>query len=121
QPVGVTRIDDDLRDLLAIAQSKMGPRLPRVRRLVDAVAGREIGTLEAFPAAEVDAVRVRRSDGNRADGAGALLVKDRIPRTAVIRGLPDTAVHDADVEQVWLGRHTGAGFRATRAKRSDHS
>ena len=40
QPVGVPRVDHDLRDLLAVAQAEMRPGLAGVGRLVDAVAGR---------------------------------------------------------------------------------
>ena len=47
---GIARVHDDLRNLLAIAQAEVRPCLARVGRLVDSVAGREIGTLQALAA-----------------------------------------------------------------------
>jgi hypothetical protein len=54
QAVGVARVDDDVRNLLAVAQAEMGPRLAGVGRLVDAVADREIRPRQPFAAADVD-------------------------------------------------------------------
>ena len=48
-----------LRDLLRVAQPEMRPGLAGVGGLVDAVADREIGPLQAFAAADVDDVRDR--------------------------------------------------------------
>ena len=82
QPVRVARVDDDLRDLLAVAQAEMRPGRAGVDRLVDAVAGGEVGPLQAFAAADVDDARIGRRDRDRADRAGGLVVEDRRPRAA---------------------------------------
>ena len=99
---GIARVDDDLRDLLAVAQAEVRPRLAGVGGLVDAVAGREVGALQPFAAADVDDVRVRRRDRDRADRAGRLVVEDRRPGAAVVGRLPHAAVDGADVEHVRL-------------------
>ena len=95
--------------------------LPRVGGLVDAVAVGEIGPLQALAAADVDDVRVGRRDGEGADGAGRLVVEDRLPGAAVVGGLPDAAVVDADVEDVGLAGHAGGADGAAAAERADHA
>ena len=80
----------------------MGPRLPRVGGLVDAVADREVRTRQAFAAADVQDVGIRRRDDDPADRAGRLVVEDRLPRAAGVGRLPDAAVDHADVERVRL-------------------
>ena len=120
QPVRIAWIDDDLRDLLAVAQAEMRPRLSGVGGFVDAVARREIGTLQPFAAAHVDDVRIGRRDGNRADRAGRLVVEDRRPDAAVVGRLPHAAVGGGDVEDVGLRRHAGGRLRPSAAMRADH-
>src|SRR6185503_463532 len=63
QTIGILRIDGDLRDLLAVAEAEARPRLARVGRLVDAVAGREVRTLQPFAAADINDVGVGRGHG----------------------------------------------------------
>ena len=59
EAVRIVRIDGDRRDLLAVAQAEVRPGLAGVGRFVDAVAGGEVGALQAFAAADVDDVRDR--------------------------------------------------------------
>src|SRR5205823_3427662 len=73
EAVRIVRVDGDGRDLLAIAQTEVRPRRAGVGGLVDAVAGGEVGALQPFAAADVEDVRIRRRDGDRADRAGRLL------------------------------------------------
>ena len=61
QAVRVARIDDDLRNLLAVAQAQVRPGLAGVGGLVDAVAGGEVGALQPLAAADVDDVRDSRA------------------------------------------------------------
>ena len=117
--VGVARIDGDLRDLLAVAQAEVGPGFAGVGGFVEAIAGGEIGALEAFAAAGVDDVGIGGGDGERADGSGGLVVEDGVPGTAVVGGLPDAAIADADVEDVGLGGDALGGFGASGAQGSD--
>ena len=121
QPVRIVRIDDDLRDLLTIAESQMGPGLTGVGGLVDTVAGRQVGSLETLATSYIDDVRIRQGDGDGTDRAGGLVVEDRSPDAAVVGRLPDAAVDDADVEHVGLTGNPRCGLRATTPERPDHA
>jgi hypothetical protein len=120
-PVRIARVDGDLWNLLSVAEAEVRPRLAGVGRLVDPVTGREVGALQPFPAADVHDVRVRRSERDRADRAGRLIVEDRDPGTSEVGGLPDTTVDDADVEDVRLIGNPGRGFGTASAMRANHS
>jgi len=86
---------------------------------VDAIADGQIGTLEAFATGNVDDVGIGRSDGDGADGAGVLMIKDGIPGAAEIVSFPDAAVDGADVEDVRLRRDTGEGAGAAATDGAD--
>src|SRR5262249_12612465 len=119
--VGVARVDEDGGNLLAVAQADVLPRLAAVGRFVDAVAGGQVGPLQALAAADVEDVGVGGGDGQGADGAGGLVVEDRHPGAAGVGRLPDAAVVDADVEQVRPAGHAGRADGAPGAERADHS
>ena len=126
EAIGIFGIDDDGCDLLRIAQAcfvltKMCPGRARVRRFVDTVSDREIGTTQAFSAADVDDVWIRRRDRNGADGACGLIIEDRIPSAAKVSRLPDSAVVRRHVENVRLSRDASDRHRATAAKGTDRS
>ena len=121
EPVGIARVDGDLRNLLAVAQAEMRPGLAGVGGFVDAVADGEVGPLQALAAADVDDVRIGGRDGDGADGAGRLVVEDRIPGAAVVGRLPDAAVAHADVEDVRLAGDAGGGLGASAAMRADRA
>ena len=121
QPIRVVRIDDDVRDLLTIAQAEVRPGLAGVDRFVDAVTYRQVRPREPFAAADVDDVWIGRRDGNRADRAGRLIVEGRQPCAAEIGGLPDAAVHRADVEDIRRARDAGDGLGPPAAKWSDRA
>ena len=78
------------------------------------------GRCKPFAAADVDDVRIGRGDGEGADGAGRLVVEDRLPGAAGVGGLPDAAVVDADVEDVRLAGNAGRADGAAAAERADH-
>src|SRR4051794_10841779 len=92
ESIRVLWIDDDLRNLLAVTQAEVRPRLSGIGGFVDAVSGGEIGPLQSFAAPDVDDVGVRRRDRDRADRSGRLLVEDRFPGEPVVVRLPDAAV-----------------------------
>ena len=119
QPVGILRVDGDVRDLLRVAQTEVRPRPAGVGRLVDAVAGREVGTMEAFPAADVDDVGVGRRDGDGADRPGRLVVEDRLPDAAGVGRLPDAAVHCRHIEGVRMAAMSRRRPRPARAVWTD--
>src|SRR5581483_11586921 len=84
--VRVLRVDADLADELGLLEPDAVPGLARVRRLVDAVAGRHVAADARRAHADVDHVGVRRRDGDRAHGgrperiAGALARHHRLLR-----------------------------------------
>ncbi len=118
-PVWIVRVDVDHRDHLRVAQAEMRPRPAGVGRLVDAVADGQVGPNDARAGADVDDVRIRRRDGDRADRSGRLVVEERPPRRPVVGGAPHAAVVETDVEDVRLARHAVKRPGAARARRAD--
>src|SRR5215472_452098 len=106
QFVGITRINGNLRNLLSIAQAKVRPGLAAVSGFVDAVANRQIGPMQPLTTADINRVRIRQRNRNRADGPGRLLVEDRRPRAAVVVRLPNPAIYHAYIEDIRLARHS---------------
>src|SRR5437588_12385082 len=106
----IPRIDHEPRDLEAVGQTEVTPGRSAIGRFVDPVADREVGTLQAFPASDIDRARIRWGDRNRPDGAGRLIVEDRRPGAPVVPAPPHAAVVHADVEH---GRPTGTPTAAT--------
>ena len=117
--IGIARIDGDLRDLLTVAQPEVRPGFARVRRLVDSVAHGQIRTMQAFTAADVDHVRIRNRNRHRSDGTGRLVVEDRLPGSAVVGRLEDTAIDLRDVKYIRLRRNSRHRPGSTAAERSD--
>ncbi len=106
--VRVGGVDPQLADLAAVAQPDVGPALPCVGGLVDAVARRGVATNARLAGANVDDVGVGGGDGDTADRPGAeVLVGDRLPRHPAIHGLPNAAAGGAHVVHVGLARHPG--------------
>src|SRR6185437_3451171 len=91
----------------------MRPGLAGVGGFVDAVADGEIRAVQALAAANVNDVGIRGRDGNRADGAGGLVVKDRLPGPSVIVGLPHTAIANAYVKDAGLRGHAADSASAS--------
>ena len=117
--VGIFRIDENRGDLLRVAETEMRPGFSRVGGFVNAIAGGKIGALQTFAAADVNDIGIGRCDGQRADGAGGLVVENRIPGVSKIGGLPDAAVDGSHVENVGLVRDAGDGHGAASAERAD--
>lgn len=66
------------------------PGLAGIGGLVDAIAGGEIGALQALTASHVDGVRIALRNGNR---AARLTIPHTVPRCVSVSRLPNTAVH----------------------------
>ena len=98
----------------------MSPGLSAVGRLVNAVASGKIGTLKSFATPDVDRFRLRRRNGERANRAGWLIVEDRFPRVAVVSGLPDAAVVDSYIKDVWLTRNAGGADSPSGTEWTNH-
>ncbi len=119
-PVRITRIDDDLGDLLPVPEPQVDPRLAGIGGTVDAVAHRQVWALHTLAAAHIDDVRIRLADRDRTDGAGGLIVEDRGPGAPIVGGLPKAAVDVAGVEQAGPARDADRGFGPPTAVRADH-
>src|SRR5205823_1937375 len=121
EAVGILRIDGDLRNLLALPKAKVLPAPPAVDGSVDPVSRGQVGPLQAFAAAHIDDVRVRKRDGDGADASRRLIVEDWRPRPAVVYRPPDAAVDRAHVEDARARRHAGSGLRAPSAEGPDRA
>src|SRR5258708_38108253 len=104
QFVRVARINGNLRNLLAIAQSEMRPSFSRISGLVNAIANGEIGPLQSFTAADINNVWIGKSNSHSSNRAGWLLIEDGSPSGPVIGGLPHATVANADVKDIRLAR-----------------
>src|SRR5260370_40621378 len=98
-------IDEDCGDLLRIAETEVLPGPSGISRFVDAVAGGEVRALQPFAAAYVDDVGIGRRNGDGADRARVLIVEDRLPGAARVRGLPYAAVNPRHVQNIGLLPH----------------
>ena len=117
--VRIGGIDDDPADLLAVVEADARPRMAAVARAVHAGALRDVRAHVGFARADVNDVRRRRRDGDRADRADRLLIEDRLPRAPRVGGFPDAAVDRAEIEMLRLVRHAGDREHAAAAKRAD--
>ena len=117
--IRVGRIDPDLGDHLRLGQADMRPCLAAVRRLVRAVALNDVAANVCLAGADVDHVRVRRRDRDRANRRGVdQSVGDRPPGHAAVGCLPQTAAGGAHVVLVGSRDAAGHGNRSTAASRS---
>src|SRR6266849_6541619 len=117
--VRIPGIDDNCRDLLGVAEAKMRPRFSSVNGLIKTIADRKVRPLQAFAASDIKNVWIGRSDGQRADGTGGLLIENREPRIAKVGSLPHAAVHRGHVKDIGLLRNAADGHGASAAKRPD--
>jgi hypothetical protein len=121
EAVRIPRINNDRSDLLPVPQAKVLPGLPRIGRLVDPVTGGEIRSLETFAAPDKNDGRVRRRDGESADGSGGLIIEYRPPRPPVVAGLPYPAVIHADIEDVGHPGDARCTHGPPSSVRADHA
>src|SRR5215831_3511677 len=119
QPIRILGIDKDGRDLQRVAQSEVRPRFAAIERFVNAVADGKVGALQSLAAAYVNNVGIGRSQRDRADRAGRLIVEERLPGAAVVVRLPHAAIIHADVEDVRLCRNARRAHRSAAAEWSD--
>src|SRR5207247_8876020 len=85
KPVRIASIDDDLRNLLAVAQPEVRPALAAVGGFIDAVAGGEVRALQPLAAPGIDDARIGGRDSDGADGTGRLIVEDGYPGAPEVR------------------------------------
>src|SRR2546426_7045147 len=83
------------RDLLRLGEPEGGPRLAAVGGLPDPVAGGDFATNRVLAGADVDDIRIRLGDAERADGAAEVLVRHGQPGVTAVRGLENAAARRA--------------------------
>ena len=119
--VGVGWMDDQASDLLHVAQADVGPRLPGVNGLEDAVTDAEIRSMEPLAGADVEDVGIRPGHADVADRPGGRRVEDRCPGSSVVVRLPYPAVVHAGEEHGRLGGDADAADGAARAERANEA
>src|SRR2546423_12217991 len=77
--------------------------------------------MQAFTTANVDYVRVRNRNRDRANGSSRLIVKDWLPCPAVIGRLENAAVDLREIKNVRLRWDAADGANASAAKWPDVS
>ena len=119
-PIGIARVHQNRRNLLAIAEPQMAPALARVGGFINSIAHREVRPLHALAAADINNVRVGRRQGNRAHGTSGLLIEYRMPGTPKIVRLPDPAIGRRNIEHIRLASDTCGSDGAPAAERPNH-
>ena len=106
--VGILRIDPDRGDVARVFQPDVLPGLAGVGRLPHAVALIDRSAHVAdIAGSDVDDVRIRRRNGDRADRGDVLLVEDGLPHHAAVGGLPRAAARGSHVVDRRLAGNTG--------------
>src|SRR6185503_9567836 len=116
--VGIGRVDDHRADLPLLLPD-LRPGLAGVRRLVDAVARRDVAADVRLPRADVDHARVARRHGDRPDGGDRLVVEHRFPGDAAVLRFPDAARGGRGVVDERVSRHAGHARHAASAGGTD--
>ncbi|MXV95241.1 MAG: hypothetical protein F4Z92_05090 [Gemmatimonadetes bacterium] len=118
--VRVAGVDEDATDVPGGVETHVAPGVPRIRGLVDAVAPAGRLPVLRLPGADPDQVWVRLVEGDVADGAGGLVVKEGYPGGAVVLRLPDAAGPRCDVEDLRFRLDDGeVGDAAAHERRAD--
>src|SRR6267378_4537490 len=119
--IGIRGMNDDFADVQGVLQTDVGPSLPGVIRTIDAVAERDISTDTSLAGSNIEDVGIGIRDSHAADRRGALLVEERIPRDAAVRGFPNATGHGAKVIGIRLAGDAGDGQDASPAKGTDQA
>src|SRR5439155_6227724 len=117
--VAAAWVDEDLRDVLGVIQSDVGPALAAIDRLVDAVADRHAVADPAFAGAGPDDLRVRGIDRDGADGLDTLLIEDRPECRSAVDRFPHASArrsHDHGQPAVVVDGGDGGDAAAHRGR-----
>ena len=118
--VGVQRVHANLRDVLRLDEADVRPRLAGIRRLVHAVARRDVAADFALAGADIHDVRIPWRDSHGADRrARDLTVGHRTPGGAAVHRFPQAAAGGAEVVLERPGHAAGDRNRTAAAIRSD--
>src|SRR5260370_1325308 len=91
--IGIGRMDDDLADVARVLQPDVVPGLAAVVRTIDAIAEGDVAANASLAGADVNHIRIGVGDRDAANGGGGLLIEERIPGNATVRGFPNAADH----------------------------
>src|SRR6266568_1841933 len=119
--IRIPRVDNNRTDLLPVAEAQVLPRFAAVDRFVKAIAGGQIGPLQAFATADINDPGIGGCDRERADRSGWLIVEDRNPCAAIVVSLPHSAIVDANIKNIRLTRNSRGAYRAPAAKWTNHA
>src|SRR5437868_742473 len=117
--VWVGGIDAHSGDLPGIREADGRPRLAAIARAPHAISVRHIAANRILAGTDVDDVGVGFADSDCADGAAEILVGDRRPGHAAVRGLKDTSAGSSKVVLVGALARAGDGDGASTAERPD--
>src|SRR5690606_14656445 len=118
--VRVRGVDRDLADVAGRLQAHVLPALSGIGGLVDAVAARDVAADRRLAHPDIDHVRVRRRDLQRADrGVLEVAVGDVVPARAGVVRFPDAAAGRAEVVDIPILSHPTHGDHAAASMRAD--
>lgn len=117
----ILRIDNNTADLPGVTQADVLPALAAVRGAVQSVAGSKVRSNVGFPGADVNDFRSGGSDGNCADRSNGLMVEDRRPGYAGVRGFPDAAIDCTEVKRIGIAGNSCCGDGAASAEGTDEA
>src|SRR5579862_1458996 len=117
----VIRIDKDAANLAGVFKSDMLPAGSTVNAAIHAIAGSEIGADIRFTCTDVDHIRIRGRDSERANRGDRFPIKNRLPYGAGIRRLPNAAIDPAKIENAVAAGNSADGDHTTSAEWSDES
>ena len=113
--IRVGRMQGDTINAFGALKSHPGPGLAAVDGLVNAAADRGRVSGVSLAGADPDDIRAGLVDRHGADRSVVLIIEDRIPGQAAVRGLPDTTGGGPHIDRVGIrdygvnGRDTAAG------------
>ena len=117
--VGIAGVDEDPSNGASRGESQVFPALAAVVRAKHAVSGGDVVARLDLAGADVDHVRIRRRDRDRADRRRGLPVEDRNPGPARVFRLPDASRGGAEVIRGGRVRDALGAGRPAAAKRPD--
>src|SRR5213594_1451251 len=112
--VRVLWIDNDAANLARLLEPDVLPGLAGVGGFVHAVAELDRIAHVGFAGADIDDVRIRRRDSNRANRCRRGRVEHRRPGAPAIRGFPNAAAYRTKIKSLRLSDDAADGVDAPR-------
>ncbi len=112
----------DTRDLTGVLEPHPLPRRSTIGRAVHAVAVRDVAPDRGFTHSDVDHIRIRRRDRDRAHRAGLeVLVREIAPRESAVVRSPYSTAARAEIELAIVSGDSSHCSCATSPIRSDRA